>query len=51
METIQELIDAIYEDSYSHLEFMENMGGGDCDCNIHNALNLIAKYAGIEVGE
>lgn len=49
METINELINEIYEDNYSHLEFMENMGGGDCDCNIHNTLNTIAKYAGIEV--
>lgn len=51
MNTIAELIEAIYEDNFSHIEFMENMGGGDCDCNIHQALNLIASYAGIKVGE
>lgn len=42
--TIDELVTAIYEDNYSHIEFMENMNGGDCDCNIHYAINLIVKY-------
>ena len=49
MYTINELVTAIYEDNYSHLDFMENMASGDCDCNIHTTLNNIAKYAGIEV--
>ena len=48
VETVNELLQAIYEDNYSHLEFMENMGGGDCDCNIHFTMNLIAQYAGID---
>ena len=51
METINQLINEIYEDNYSHLEFEENMGGEACDCHIHIALNTIARYAGIEVGE
>ena len=42
--TIDELITNIYEDNFSHLEFMENMNGGDCDCNIHQAMNLIESY-------
>jgi hypothetical protein len=42
--TIDELITNIYEDNFSHLEFMENMNGGDCDCNIHQAMNLIEEY-------
>ena len=49
MNTINELINEIYEDNYSHLEFEANMGGLDCDCNIHMVLNTIATYAGIEV--
>jgi hypothetical protein len=48
--TINDLINEIYEDNYSHLEFMENMGG-DCDCILHQTLWLISQYAGIEVGE
>ena len=44
--TIDELVTAIYEDNYSHIEFMENMNGGDCDCNIHSAMNLIQEYWG-----
>lgn len=44
--TIDELVTAIYEDNYSHIEFMEAMNGGDCDCNIHSAMNLIVKYWG-----
>ena len=35
---------AIYEDNYSHIEFMENMNGGDCDCNIHLTMQLIESY-------
>ena len=45
---VLDLIEKIYEDNFSHIDFMENMGG-DCDCNIHQALNLICDYAGIEV--
>ncbi len=48
--TIDELINEIYNDNFSHLEFEENMGGGACDCYIHTTLNTIALYAGIEVG-
>jgi len=51
VETINELINEIYEDNYSHLDFEENMGGEPCDCNVHQTLNMIAKYAGIKVGE
>lgn len=47
--TVDKLIQDIYDDNYSHLDFMENMNGGDCDCLIHNTLNLIAEYAAIEV--
>lgn len=43
---IHELVQAIYEDNYSHFDFMENMNGGDCDCNLHNAMNLIQEYWG-----
>jgi hypothetical protein len=51
MNTINDLINEIYDDNFSHLEYMENMNGGiDCDCHIHITLNTIAKYAGIEVG-
>jgi hypothetical protein len=42
--TIDELVTSIYEDNYSHFEFMENMNGGDCDCNLHQTMNLIAMY-------
>jgi hypothetical protein len=48
--TVDELISQICEDNFSHIEFMENMNGGDCDCNIHYTLGVIARYAGIEVG-
>lgn len=51
METINELINEIYESNYSHLEFESNMGGEECDCQIHITLNTIANYAGIETGE
>ena len=44
MRTIEELVNEIYEDNYSHIEFDENMGGEDCDCHIHTTLNTIVKY-------
>jgi hypothetical protein len=42
--TIDELLTAIYEDNFSHFEFMENMNGGDCDCFLHQAMSLIVGY-------
>ena len=42
--TIDELVTTIYEDNYSHIDFMDNMGGEDCDCHIHTTLNTILKY-------
>lgn len=44
--TVLELVNEIYEDNYSHLEFEENMGGDPCDCHICNTLNTIVKYWG-----
>ena len=41
--TVGQLVDEIYNDNYSHLEFMDNMGG-DCDCLVHSTLNVILKY-------
>ena len=43
METINQLVNEIYEDNYSHIELDDNMGG-DCDCHIHVTLNTIVKY-------
>lgn len=42
--TIEELLNAIYEDNYSHFDFMDNMNGGDCDCNLHKTMNVIVAY-------
>ena len=42
--SIDELVTAIYEDNYDHFDFMENMNGGDCDCNLHMTMNTIIKY-------
>ena len=44
--TIDELVTEIYEDNFSHFDFMENMNGGDCDCNLHMTMNTIIKYWG-----
>lgn len=48
--TVGKLVDEIYNDNYSHLDFMDNMGG-DCDCNIHSALNLILEYWEVPNGD
>jgi len=44
--TISEIVTRIYEDNYSHFDFMDNMNGGDCDCSLHNAMNIIEQYWG-----
>jgi hypothetical protein len=44
METINQLVNEIYMDNEQHLEYMENMNGGDCDCFIHKTLNMIVAY-------
>jgi uncharacterized Fe-S center protein len=41
--TIAQLVEDIYEDNFSHIDFMDNMGG-DCDCQIHSTLNTILEY-------
>ena len=46
--TAEQLIEKIYEENFSHVDFMDNMGG-DCDCAIHITLNTMANYMGIEV--
>ena len=43
MDTLEQLINEIHEDNYSHIEFDDSMGG-DCDCHIHITLNTIVKY-------
>ena len=42
--TIDELVTEIYESNLSHIEFMDNMNGGDCDCGIHVALQVLVSY-------
>lgn len=42
--TIDELVTTIYEDNLSHFEYMENMNGGDCDCNLHQTMETIYTY-------
>ena len=42
--TVGQLVDEIYNDNFSHLDFMDNMGGEDCDCRIHTTLNTILEY-------
>ncbi|MEI6597825.1 MAG: hypothetical protein WCL22_02165 [bacterium] len=44
VELFDKVITIIYEDNSSHLEFMDNMGGEDCHCIIHNVLNYLHEY-------
>ena len=41
---VTELIDYIYDENLNHFEFHENMGGEDCDCNLHTTLETIVQY-------
>jgi hypothetical protein len=51
MDTLEQIINEIYEDNYSHLEFDEAMGGESCSCPIHTTLNTIVKYRDGKEGE
>ena len=42
--SIDELVTDIYEKNLSHFEFMENMNGGDCDCNLHITMDTIYHH-------
>ena len=44
LKTIDELVEAIYEDNLDHFDFHENMGGEDCDCHIHTTIKTIVQY-------
>jgi len=41
MPTVAEQITKLYEDNYSHFDFMDNMNGGDCDCVLHLIMNIL----------
>ncbi len=43
-QTIQQLVNVIYEDNLYHFEFLENMGGPECDCHLHTTMETIMKY-------
>lgn len=42
--TINELVQKIYEHNDGHFDFHDNMGGEDCECDLHNAIKIIMKY-------
>ena len=42
--TIDELVTTIYEQNYSHFDFIDNMNGGDCDCSLHATMTTIMHY-------
>jgi fucose 4-O-acetylase-like acetyltransferase len=44
--TIYEVVTMIYENNLDHFEFMDNMNGGDCDCNLHTTIKTIVHYWG-----
>ena len=44
-QAIQAQIDQLYEANFSHVDFMDSMGG-DCNCEIHVKLIELAKSIG-----
>jgi hypothetical protein len=48
---VHELVTKIYEDNYSHFDFIENMNGGDCDCSLHLTMSTIFDNMDWKVGE
>jgi hypothetical protein len=49
LQTIKELVTTIYQDHDIHFDFVEDMSGGDCDCNLHMTMNTIMNYWGNDV--
>jgi hypothetical protein len=43
-QSIDELLTAIYEDNLQHVDFIEAMNSGDCDCSIHATFKMIESY-------
>jgi len=41
IDTIEQLLTKLNEDNYDHIEFVENMNGGDCDCPLHTVMNFL----------
>jgi hypothetical protein len=41
---VQDLIERIYEDNFSHFDLDENMGGEECDCHLHTTMKTIVNY-------
>lgn len=39
---------ALYEDNFSHFDFIEAMNGGECDCSLHRIANGLQEE---EAGE
>ena len=44
--TIDELCQTIYESNLEHIQYIDEMNAGDCDCRIHITLNTIVEYWG-----
>lgn len=44
--TIADFLVSVYEENHSHIDFMESMNGGDCDCQLHKCVNFIFEYLG-----
>lgn len=42
--TVKKMVEQIYDANYSHIDFIDNMNGGDCDCGLHKALAVILPY-------
>jgi hypothetical protein len=42
-EIFNQVIQTIYEENFSHIDFMDNMGG-DCDCIIHTTLRYLHAF-------
>lgn len=42
-EIFNQVIQTIYDENFSHVDFMDNMGG-DCDCVIHTTLQFLHEY-------
>ena len=44
--TIDELCQTIYETNLEHIQYIDEMNAGDCDCRVHITLNTIVEYWG-----
>lgn len=44
---VAKALEKMYDTHHSHIDFVENMNGGDCDCRVHADMRFLAMCASV----